>query len=240
MASGGEMEGAPPAAPPIRHWLFDLDDTLYPASSGLFHHVSRRITGRIGVLLNLPEDEARRVQRDYWRRYGTSLRGLIVEHGVDPEPFLAYVHDVPVEEILEPDPALAAMLASLPGQRHIFTNGPAEFVRRVLARLGALDRFDRVFDIRHADFVPKPDPHPYRRVLASLAVPGAEVAMVDDSPQNLDQARVFGMTTIWLRSPHSMAGGSPGNSVSLPAGAHRSIDRLVDLPRLVDQRPARG
>ncbi|MGH7725114.1 MAG: pyrimidine 5'-nucleotidase [Candidatus Eiseniibacteriota bacterium] len=215
----------------IRHWLLDLDDTLYPASTGLFHHVSRRITGRIASLLGLPEDEARRVQRAYWRKYGTSLRGLIVEHGIDPEPFLAHVHDVPVEEILAPDPALRRMLGSLSGERHVFTNGPAEFARRVLTRLGVADQFSRLFDIRHADFIPKPDPHPYRRVLESLGAPGDQIAMVDDSPQNLEPARALGMMTIWLRSPDSMAGGSAGNSVALATDGHRTIDRLLDLPR---------
>jgi putative hydrolase of the HAD superfamily len=221
--------------PPVEHWLIDLDDTLYPADTGLFGHVSRRITARIARTLDLPLEEARAVQKGYWRRYGTSLRGLIVEHGVDPEPFLADVHDVPVEEILAPDPALGAVLDALPGTLHVFTNGPSEFARRVLGRLGVADRFERVFDIRHAEFVPKPDPHPYRRALAVLGVPGERVAMVDDSPQNLRAARGFGIWTAWLRSPHSLAGGTAGNSVALAAALeeaapHAVIERLADLP----------
>ena len=224
------MSGADPA-----HWLIDLDDTLYPAETGLFTHVSRRITARIAATLGLPEDEARTVQRRLWRTYGTSLRGLIVEHGVDPEPFLAEVHDVPVEAILAPDPALGAVLDRLPGTLHVFTNGPSEFARRVLARLGVADRFGTVFDIRHAEFVPKPDPHPYRRALAALACDGARVAMVDDSPQNLAAARRFGMWTAWLRSPHSLAGGTAGGSVALGEDGggeapHAVIARLSDLP----------
>jgi len=224
------VSGEPPA-----HWLIDLDDTLYPAESGLFSHVSKRITARIGRTLGLPEEEARAVQRRLWRTYGTSLRGLIVEHGIDPEPFLADVHDVPVESILAPDPALRDVLSALPGELHVFTNGPSEFARRVLARLGVEDQFAGVFDIRHADFVPKPDPHPYRRALAALGVEGRRVAMVDDAPQNLLAARPFGVWTAWLRSPHSMAGGSTGNSVALASvlgdGAPDAvIERLSDLP----------
>jgi putative hydrolase of the HAD superfamily len=226
----------------VRHWLFDLDDTLYPASTGLFSHVSRRITRRIAKILDLPEDEARRVQRAYWRKYGTSLRGLQLEHGVDPEAFLADVHDVPVEELIAPDPALAALLSRLPGERHVFTNGPSEFVQRVLARLGVDGLFTRVFDIRHADFVPKPGLHPYERALAALACEPSSIVMVDDAPQNLARARELGLWTVWLRSPHSMAGGSAGQSVAQPAAeAHVTIDQLADLETgLIDlfSRPA--
>jgi putative hydrolase of the HAD superfamily len=216
------------------HWLIDLDDTLYPAESGLFPHVSRRITARIATLLHLTEDEARVVQKRLWKTYGTSLRGLIVEHGIDPEPFLADVHDVDIEAILEPDPALRDALDRLPGTLHVFTNASSEYARRVLLRLGVEDLFDRTFDIRHAEFRPKPDPHPYRRVLEALACAGERVARVDDSPQNLAAARRFGMWTAWLRSPHSLAGGSAGNTVALAAESddapHAVIARLSDLP----------
>jgi putative hydrolase of the HAD superfamily len=217
--------------------MFDLDDTLYPASTGLFGHVSKRITRRIAATLGVPEEEARVRQRALWRKYGTSLRGLQVEHGVDPEPFLAFVHDVPVDDLLEPDPDLAAMLARLPGERHVFTNGPSEFAHRVLRRLGVDDLFTHVFDIRHAEFVPKPDRHPYVRAMAALDAPANTLLLVDDAPQNLAQARALGWWTAWLRSPHSLAGGSPGQSVAFSeeqsAGAHVTVDRLSDLePRL--------
>ena len=220
------------------HWLIDLDDTLYPAESGLFSHVSRRITARIARTLDLPLDEAKALQRRLWRTYGTSLRGLIVEHGVDPEPFLEDVHDVAIESILCADPALQDALARLPGRLHVFTNASSEYAHRILARLGVDAMFESVFDIRHGDYVPKPDPHPYRRALEALGVPGSQVAMVDDSPQNLAAARRFGMWTVWLRSPHSIAGGSAGNTVALakdlgadPDDApHVVIERLSDLP----------
>jgi len=221
----------------VRHWLFDLDDTLYPATSGLFPLVSARITRRIGEILSLPEAEARALQRRYWRTYGTSLRGMVVEHGIDTEPFLTYVHDVPVEEVLSPDPALAGVLRELPGARHVFTNGSSEFAHRVLARLGVRDAFDRLFDIRHADFVPKPDPLPFQRALAALGCAAGEVALVDDAPQNIVRGRALGLWTVWLRSPHSVAGGGAGNSVALGAEedasavAHVTLDRLADLPQ---------
>ena len=217
----------------IRHWLFDLDDTLYPASTGLFGHVSKRITKRIAATLGVDETEARVRQRALWRQYGTSLRGLMVEQGVDPEPFLADVHDVPVEEILAPDPELDAMLARLPGERHVFTNGPSEFVHRVLKRLGVDPRFNRVFDIRHSGFVPKPDPQPFLRAQEALGARSSEILLIDDSPQNLARARALGWYTAWLRSPHSMAGGTSGLSVAESERGHEAphvvIDRLLDL-----------
>lgn len=230
---------------PPEHWLLDLDDTMYPAESGLFAHVSQRITARIAHTLALPLEEARALQKSYWKRYGTSLRGLVVEHGVDPEPFLADVHDVPVESILSPDPALRTALAALPGRRHVFTNGPQEFVRRVLVRLGVDDLIEQRFDIRHAEFVPKPDPHPYRRALAALAVDGARVALVDDSPQNLSAGRAFGMWTAWVRSPHSLAGGTAGGSVALATEAgHENADvviaRISELPEAWAAWASRG
>ena len=220
----------------VEHWLFDLDDTLYPASTGLFEQVSSRITRRIGEILDLPEPAARTLQRAYWRKYGTSLRGLVVEHGVDPEPFLAYVHDVPVEELLAPDPALGAMLRALPGQRHVFTNGPSEFADRVLLRLGVRDAFTELFDIRHAEFVPKPDPIPFARALARLGAAPSAAVLVDDAPQNVAQGRALGLRTVWLRSPHSVAGGTAGNSVALGATengfppADVTLENLLDLP----------
>lgn len=219
----------------IRHWMFDLDDTLYPASTGLFGHVSKRITRRIAATFDVDEDDARIRQRALWRKYGTSLRGLQVEHGIDAEEFLADVHDVPVEEILAPDPALRAMLARLPGQCHVFTNGSSEFAHRVLRRLGVDDQFTRVFDIRHAGFIPKPDPHPYARAMEVLGAPAETLLLVDDAPQNLAQARTLGWWTAWLRSPHSLAGGSAGQSIALHEegvsgeGAHVTIERILDL-----------
>ena len=230
----------------LRHWLFDLDDTLYPASTGLFGHVSARITRRIAGVLGVSEADARIVQRGLWRKYGTSLRGLQVEHGVDPEPFLADVHDVPVEEILAPDPALYELVSRLSGERHIFTNGPSEFAHRVMRRLGVDPLFTRVFDIRHAEFVPKPDPLPYRHAMSALAAPAESIVLIDDSPQNIAQARALGWWTVWLRSPRSLAGGSTGQSIALheesggTAGPHVTIDRLADLESALGDHFGRG
>lgn len=216
----------------IRHWLFDLDDTLYPASCGLFREVSVRITERISALLNLPIDEAKVLQRNYWKTYGTSLRGLILHHNVEPEPFLQYVHDVPVARYLSENLELRAMLVRLEGERHVFTNSPREHAERVLTALGVRDLFTGIFDIRHVEFTPKPAEHAYRRVLQSLNAPPESCIFIDDAPQNLTPARACGMLTAWLRSPRSEAGGQPGGSLAMRDGAaapHVTIDTLADL-----------
>jgi putative hydrolase of the HAD superfamily len=223
------------AKPRERHLLFDLDDTLYPASAGLFPLVSARIRAYIESTLGLDERAARVVQRRYWRRYGTSLRGLMLRHAVDPEPFLEFVHGVPVEDHLRTDADLRAILASLAGARHVFTNGPKSWARRVLATLGIEDLFERTFDIASFGYVPKPNAEPYDVVTGALGA-RAEIVLVDDSPANLAPARARGWRTIWLRSPESVAGGTRGLSVAHPPDADHIVDRLDQLPGILAGR----
>ena len=194
--------------------LFDLDDTLYPASLGLFRLVSERILVFIRRTLNLGEEEARHLQRAYWRRYGTSLYGLMQHHDLDPEPFLEFVHDVPVEEYLTVDPGLVEILGRLPARRHVFTNGPSEFAERVLRALGYRDLVEEIFDIRGAQFVPKPNAAPYDAVVRRLGARSANVVLVDDALKNLPPARERGWRTVWLRQPDSFLGGRRGLSVA--------------------------
>jgi putative hydrolase of the HAD superfamily len=225
------------------HLLFDLDDTLYPASAGLFPLVSARIRSYIESTLGLDERAARVVQRRYWRRYGTSLRGLMVRHAVEPEPFLAFVHGVAVEDHLRADADLRAILASLPGMRHVFTNGPEAWVRRVLDVLGVDDLFERTFDITSFGYVPKPNAEPYDVVTRALGE-RARIVLVDDSPANLAPAKARGWRTVWLRAPESVAGGTRGLSVANPPDADHVVDRLDQLPEILSEArqppPRRG
>lgn len=219
MSAAPTSGGPDPAFP--EHFLFDLDDTLYPASSGFFALVSARITEYIRSHVGLEESHARVLQRRYWRRYGTSLRGLMVRHAVDPEPFLAFVHDVPVEEHLRPDPALRDALVAVRARRHLFTNAPAAYAARVLSALGVGDLFERVFDIASFGYVPKPNPEPYDAVERALGTSGRRLALVDDALRNLPPARERGWLTIWLRGASGeVADGSAPDVV---------IERLVDL-----------
>jgi putative hydrolase of the HAD superfamily len=192
------------------HILFDLDETLYPPDSGLFRQVGRRIHRYICETLHLEPEPARKLQKEYWRRYGTSLYGLMQVHGIDPDPFLAYVHDVPIEDHLSAEPRLRALLESLPPHRHIFSNGPVEYVRRVLGALDVGDLFEEIFDIRRSGYVPKPNDAPYDRVMADLAGAGNRWILIEDAAKNLPPARARGWGTIWLRSTASWLAGAFG------------------------------
>lgn len=180
-------------------WIFDLDNTLYPASCNLFTQVDRRIGDFIADRFGIPFDEARAMQKRFFREHGTTLRGLMVEHDIDPVPFLDYVHDIDATPV-EPSPTLDRALAALPGRKVIYTNGSVAHAANITARLGIGDRFDGVFDIVAADYVPKPDPRPYRTMVESFGIDPARAVMVEDIARNLAPAHAMGMTTVWVVS----------------------------------------
>ncbi|MCS7178242.1 MAG: pyrimidine 5'-nucleotidase [Anaerolineae bacterium] len=188
---------------PFTHAVFDLDETLYPTSTGLMQRVARRITDWLQRRLGLDPEEASYLRRTYIQRYGTTLAGLLAEHPgrVDVEDYLAYVHDVPVETYLQPDPALRTMLAGIPLGRVIFTNATTEHAVRVLRALGVDDLFERIVDIRALNFVHKPRPEAYERLLALLNTPGRACILVDDRAVNLQPAKRWGMTTVLINGP---------------------------------------
>ncbi len=179
----------------VRDWVFDLDDTLYPPDSGLFASVASRIRAYAARVTGVSAEEAVALQRDYAARYGTTLRGLMEEHGVDPEDFLADVHAVD-RSALTPLPALAEALARLPGRKFILTSGTHAHVGETLSRLGIADRFDGVFDIVDAGYLPKPAEATYAAFLARFAIVPAAAAMFEDAPRNLAVPRALGMRTV--------------------------------------------
>lgn len=185
-------------------WIFDLDNTLYPARSNLFVQVSGRMTEFIKAHFDLEHEPARELQRDLFRRHGTTLRGLMTEHGVDPLPFLDYVHDIDVS-VIDPAPELDRLLAALPGRKVIYTNGSVGHFERVAARLGVGHHFDHVYDIVASDYTPKPDPVPYDGLVALLGIDPTRTAMVEDMAKNLKPAADLGMTTVWLKSDFDWA-----------------------------------
>jgi putative hydrolase of the HAD superfamily len=219
------------------HLLFDLDETLYPPSSGLFREVGKRIHRYICETLALDPEPARKLQKEYWRRYGTSLYGLMVRHGTDPDPFLAYVHDVPVEDHLRPDPALHRLLEALPYHRHIFSNGPVEYVRRVLRALEVEELFEEIFDIRRSGFVPKPNSAPYDRVMQDLGGESRVLVLIEDAAKNLPPARRRGWRTIWLRSTASWLAANFGATPASPDEVEADVilDDLVDVGVAIDR-----
>lgn len=183
---------------PITTVLFDLDNTIYPASSGLLKGVDVRINEYMRGALGLDEQAAYELRKQYYAEFGTTLRGLQEHHEVDPEHYLEYVHDVAVESFLASDAELDHLLSELRAHKAIFTNSPENYARRVLGVLGIERHFTHVFDVRFSGFQPKPDPMVYQSVLATLEIDGAQAILVEDTPRNLPPARALGMTTILI------------------------------------------
>ncbi len=218
---------------PFSHIVFDLDETLYDRRTGLMDAVSHRITLWLQERLGLSPQEADEVRQRYVRLYGTTLAGLQAErpHEVDVEEYLAFVHDVPVEAYLCPDPALASMLAGLPLRRAVFTNSTTEYARRVLNALGIVSLFEHIVDIRAVGMCPKPWPDAYRRMLAILGAIGPACILVEDRAINLRPAKAFGMTTV-------LVDGKPEEGVDFAVREILEIGPLVN--RLLAEDGHRG
>jgi putative hydrolase of the HAD superfamily len=184
----------------VDHWVFDLDNTLYPASTHIFTQMDRRMKQFIADYLDLPEDEAFVVQKRYFHEYGTSMRGLMIEHGMDPHAFMEYVHDLD-HSVIAPAPRLNAALAALDGRKVVFTNGSLKHAEQVLDRLGIPRHFEAIFDIEAGLFIPKPHPETYQAMLGRYALDARASAMVEDSLKNLVPAHAIGMTTVLVRDP---------------------------------------
>ena len=175
-------------------WVFDLDNTLYPAEADLFSQIRDRITDYVAQLLKLPRDEAQLKQRDYFRTYGTTMRGLVVEHDINAAEFLAFVHDIDYSPVAQ-NTALAEALVALPGKKFIFTNGDRPHAERTTAALGISGLFDDIFDIVAADLLPKPALPAYEKFFAHTGVAPEHAAMFEDMPRNLDVPHQLGMRT---------------------------------------------
>jgi putative hydrolase of the HAD superfamily len=178
----------------VETWVFDLDNTLYPHHL-LWGQVDERIRAYVAEFLKVSQDEAFRVQKDYYKRYGTTMRGLMTEHGLKPDDYLEYVHHID-HSPLEPNPALGAALARLPGRKLILTNGTRKHADAVMRRLGIHEHFEDVFDIVAAELEPKPSAVTYERFLAQHAVDPAKAAMFEDLARNLEAPHALGMTTV--------------------------------------------
>lgn len=181
----------------IESWIFDLDNSLYPASADLFALIDARMTRFIERLTGTDSVEARRIQKQYFHEHGTTLAGLMTSHGVEPRAFLDYVHDIDLARI-SADPAVIGAIERLPGRKFVFTNGDADYANRVLGKLGLGDLFDGIHDIHAMDYVPKPDPRAYAAMCARFAIDPARALFVEDMARNLEPAKALGMTTVWI------------------------------------------
>jgi putative hydrolase of the HAD superfamily len=181
----------------IRNWIFDLDNCLYPASTGLFALIDERMGAYIQRLLGCGAEEAKRVQKAHFHEHGTTLAGLMKEQGVDPHHFLADVHDISLDRV-SADDRLVRLLPLLPGRRFVFTNGDAPYARRVLEAIGVHGHFDDLHDIHASELRPKPDPHGYALLCERFGIDPTHALLADDMVQNLAPAKKLGMTTVWV------------------------------------------
>jgi putative hydrolase of the HAD superfamily len=183
----------------IETWIFDLDNTLYPASCRLFDQIHTRMTLFIAERLDLSTEAALAVQKNYFREHGTTLRGLMVVNRVDPQDFLSYVHEIDLA-CVPPDPALVEALASLPGRKLVHTNGSQRHAERLLDHLGIAGSFCGIVDIEAAGYDPKPALAGYRELLRRHEVAPETALMAEDIARNLIPAAALGMTTAWVRN----------------------------------------
>jgi putative hydrolase of the HAD superfamily len=193
---------------PTETWIFDLDNTLYPVDCELFAQVDSRMSAYISAVLAVDATTARALQKTYYREHGTTLRGLMDNHGVEPEDYLDYVHDIDLSP-LDAVVSLEGGLVALPGERYVFTNGSRKHALQVLQRLGLANLFAGVFDITAAGYVPKPDALPYERFLGHFDIDPVSAVFVEDSVANLAPAAALGMRTVWLRRHRDDATDAP-------------------------------
>jgi putative hydrolase of the HAD superfamily len=213
-----------------RAWIFDLDNTLYPAECNLFAQVDHRMGEYIAKYLGVPYPYARHLQKSYYRQFGTTLSGLMRVHKMEPGPFLDYVHDIDLSAVPE-SPELCAAIDRLPGRRLIFTNGSRGHAERVAGKLGILHLFEDICDIAACGFVPKPERDAFDRMIVQHSIDPGHAAMFDDMPHNLEAPHALGMTTVLV---HSSYMDHPVQErmrrwKGLPDHIHHSTEDLIDF-----------
>jgi len=203
--------------------LFDLDNTLYSEKCGIFDQIDRRMNEWLITRLGVPQEEVNDFRHKYFIKYGTTLRGLMLHHNVNPHEFLEYVHDVPVMEFVEVDEELRLSLDQIVSRKIIFTNSDLKHANRILDALGVRDLFESIFDIEAMHYIPKPNPEPYRMVLKYLKVDADRCLLIDDLERNLKPAKEIGMRTILIGD------GKPADD------SHRAIANIRELNSVLQQ-----
>ncbi len=186
----------------VNHWIFDLDNTLYPPAAALFDQIEVRMTDFVVRTLNIDRAEADRLRHKYWMQYGTTLSGLMREHGVDPEPYLVDVHQIDLAH-LEKAPDLRDAIARLPGRKIVYTNGSRFHAERVIGARGLNDVFDAVYGIEHANYFPKPERQAFELICARDGIDATRATMFEDDIRNLTEPFQMGMKTVLVGEENS-------------------------------------
>ena len=188
----------------IKYWIFDLDNTLYSGKTKVFEQVDKRMSKYISDKLNISVEEAKKVQKNYFHKYNTTLNGMIKNHKIDPNEFLEFVHDINID-FLQKDPALAEEIEKLDGKKIIFTNGSRKHAINVSTKIGIEQLFDDIFDIVDAEFIPKPLLEPYKKLVKKHKIDPKLCVLVEDIARNLKPAYEMGMKTIWIENDEPWA-----------------------------------
>ena len=214
----------------IRTILFDLDDTLYPPHAGVMDQIRALMLHYLQTRFDLSLEQADLLRCQYFAAYGTTMRGLQINHHIDPDEFLRYVHDIPLHQFLQPNPELDAVLASIHQEKIIFTNASREHAGRVLSILGIRQHFSRIIDVRDMNYESKPQPSAYRRICGLLARQPVECMLVEDNIRNLEPARALGMITVLVTHGQDAA----------DDGADHVIARIEDIDTVLAKTEAHG
>ena len=188
----------------IKCWIFDLDNTLYSGKTKVFEQVDKRMSKYISNKLNISVEEAKKMQKNYFHKYNTTLNGMIKNHKIDPNEFLEFVHDINID-FLQKDPALAKEIEKLNGKKIIFTNGSRKHAINVTKQIGIDQLFDDIFDIVDAEFIPKPSLEPYKKLVKKHKIDPKLCVLVEDIARNLKPAYEMGMKTVWIENDEPWA-----------------------------------
>ena len=188
----------------IKYWIFDLDNTLYSGKTKVFEQVDKRMSKYISNKLNISEEEAKKIQKNYFYEYNTTLNGMIKNHKINPDEFLDFVHDVNID-FLQKDLALAKEIEKLDGKKIIFTNGSRKHAINVSKQIGIDQLFDDIFDIVDAEFIPKPLLEPYKKLVKKHKIDPKLCVLVEDIARNLKPAYEMGMKTVWIENDEPWA-----------------------------------
>lgn len=215
-----------PALAHVDAWIFDLDNTLYPAACDLFGQMDGRMTAYVARVTGLDMMAARTLQKRWFHDHGTTMAGLMAHHGVDPHHYLADVHDIDLAVVAQ-DQRLVQAIARLPGRKLIFTNADTDYAVRVLDRIGLTDSFEAIHDIHACAYAPKPSVAAYESMIAAFGVAPDRALFVEDMARNLAPAKALGMTTVWVDN-----GSEQGPAVASPD----FIDyRITDLGEWLEE-----